>query len=285
VPALVALYTVVVAGHRVLAAVVACALAAGATGTALKEGAAVQEALLPVGWLVVALLLGELTRHRARLVAAAEARAADAERTREEVAARRVVDERLRIARELHDSLTHSISVIRVQVGVAVHLARKRGEEVPEVLLAIREAGADAARELRDTLGVLRVDADELAQLPGLLDRTRGTGLAVTAATVGTPRPLPAAVGRAAYRIVQEALTNVTRHAGATAAEVTVEYGPRALTVRVEDDGTATGDAVPGLGIAGMRDRAAELGGSLVAGPCAGGGFRVLAELPVGEAS
>jgi signal transduction histidine kinase len=274
VPVLVALYTVVAAGHRVLAIAVAAPLAAGAVGTAVKAGTVTQEALLPVGWLVAAILFGELVR-------VAEQRALEAERTREEVASRRAAEERLRIARELHDSLTHSISVIKVQAGVAVHLARKRGEEVPEVLLAIQEASGDAARELRETLGALRVDG--LARLPALLDRARRAGLDVTVTTGGHSRPLPADVDLAAYRIVQESLTNVTRHAGATSAAVTIDYGTRELTVRVDDDGAGDTAAEPGLGITGMRERVTALGGRLLAEGRHGGGFTVRADIPLGE--
>ena len=176
----------------------------------------------------------------------AEQRAIEAERTRDETARRRAVEERLRIARELHDSLTHSISVIKVQAGVAVHLARKRGEDVPTALLAIQEASSDASRELRATLSVLREQdvSVGLAQLPGLVSRATAAGLPVTVTITGTECPLPAEVDRAAYRIVQEALTNVTRHAGQATACVHISYGPGGLTVRVDDDGTG-GQARP----------------------------------------
>jgi signal transduction histidine kinase len=224
-----------------------------------------------------------------------EQRAEEAERTRDEVARRRAVEERLRIARELHDSLTHSISVIQVQAGVAVHLSRKRGEEVPPALLAIHEAGADAARELRATLGVLRsqgngngstedCDGSGLGQLDGMVTRARTAGLPVTVTVTGAQRPLPPAVDQAAYRIVQEALTNASRHAGQACTSVHLHYAPDALTVQVNDDGngTSTASAGPGLGLIGMRERVSALGGRLHAGPREGGGFQVRAELPVG---
>jgi len=220
-----------------------------------------------------------------------EQRAEEAERTREEAAARRAVEERLRIARDLHDSLTHSISVVQVQAGVAAHLARKRGEEVPPALLAIQEASADAARELRATLGVLRRDDDGdssgLGRLPGLLARARTAGLAATVTMTGDARPLPSEVDQAAYRIVQEALTNVARHAGQASATVRLCYRPDALTVQVDDDGTGTPQhaAVPGLGLIGMRERVTSLGGRMEAGPQRDGGFRVWAELPLRAAS
>jgi signal transduction histidine kinase len=221
-----------------------------------------------------------------------EQRAEEAERTRDEVARRRAVEERLRIARELHDSLTHSISVIQVQAGVAVHLARKRGEDVPPALLAIQEAGADAGRELRATLGVLRsqdncagedCDGSGLGQLDSLVARARSAGLPVTVTVTGARRSLPPNVDQAAYRIVQEALTNVARHAGHACAVVLLHYAQDALTVQVNDDGRGGGttSAGTGLGLIGMRERVSALGGRLHAGPREGGGFQVQAELPV----
>jgi signal transduction histidine kinase len=221
-----------------------------------------------------------------RHVREAERRAEEAERTRDEAAQRRAMEERLRIARELHDSLTHSISVIQVQSGVAEHLARKRGEEVPPALLAIQEAGTDAARELRATLSVLRStedgDGSGLGQLDSLVARARAAGLPVTVTVTGAERPIPPDVDRAAYRIVQEALTNVSRHAGPAHASVGLQYTPEALTVQVDDDGTGGGarTAGPGLGLIGMRERVSALGGLLRAGPQDGGGFRVRAEFP-----
>ena len=219
-----------------------------------------------------------------------EERADEAERTRDEAAQRRAMQERLRIARELHDSLTHSISVIRVQAGVAVHLARKRREEVPPALLAIQEAGADAARELRTTLSVLRSEEDgdcsNLGQLDSLVARARAAGLPVTVTVTGAERALPPDVDQAAYRIVQEALTNVSRHAGRACASVHLHYAPDALAVQVDDDGTGTGTrtatrpAGHGLGLIGMRERVTALGGRLHTGPRDGGGFRVRAEFP-----
>ncbi len=216
-----------------------------------------------------------------------EQRAEEAERTKDEAARRRAVEERLRIARELHDSLTHSISVIQIQAGVAVHLARKRGADVPPALLAIQEAGADAARELRATLSVLRshdhCDGSGLGQIDSLVARARSAGLPVTVTVTGTQRPLPPDVDQAAYRIVQEALTNVSRHAGQACTTVHLHYAQDDLTVQVNDDGEGAGTttAGPGLGLAGMRERVSALGGRLHAGPREGGGFQVRAELPV----
>jgi signal transduction histidine kinase len=238
------------------------------------------------GWGVAALVAFRVWQMRLR---DAQQRAIEAERSRDEAAMRQAIEERLRIARELHDSLTHSISVIRVQAGVAVHLARKRGEEVPGALQAIEEASSDASRELRATLSVLREQDGRLGleQLPGLVSRASSAGLTVTVTVTGTECQLPADVDWAAYRIVQEALTNVTRHSGQGSACVQVSYEPAVLTVRVDDDGNGThGQPVaPGMGITGMRERATALGGQLQAGPRPGGGFRVLAELPLQESA
>jgi signal transduction histidine kinase len=183
-----------------------------------------------------------------------------------------------------------------------VHLARKRGEDVPPALAAIQEAGADAVRELRATLGVLRSEEDGdgsgLTQLDSLVARARAAGLPVTVTVTGAQRPLPPDVDQAAYRIVQEALTNVSRHAGwadggnQVSASVHLHYTPEILSVLVVDDGqgTGTGNATvtstgtrpsgAGVGLVGMRERVSALGGRLQAGPQDGGGFHVRAELP-----
>src|SRR5215471_13146329 len=240
------------------------------------------------GWLISAATWTGVMAVTARMwrlhVREVEQRAEEAERTKDETAQRRAMEERLRIARELHDSLTHSISVICVQAGVAAHLARKRGEEVPPALLAIQEAGADAARELRTTLSVLRSEEDgdrsNLGQLDNLVARARAAGLPVTVTVTGAARALPPDVDQAAYRIVQEALTNVSRHAGPACASVHLHYAPDALANQVDDDGpgSSTGTAPRsgrGLGLIGMRERVTALGGRLHTGPRDGGGFRV----------
>lgn len=246
------------------------------------------------GWLLAdAGMIAALRQWRLR-VREADQRALDAERTRDEAARRRAMEERLRIARELHDSLTHSISVIQIQSGVAVHLARKRGAEVPAALLAIQEAATDAGRELRATLGVLRESGGDevsddrgLGQLDVLVTRACSAGLPVTVIVSGAERPLPPEVDRAAYRIVQEALTNVSRHAGPAKAEVHLHYQPGTLVIQVSDDGEGAdaGSAGLGLGLIGMRERVSALGGSLDAGPRATRGFQVTAELPASEPS
>ena len=245
------------------------------------------------GWVISAGVMVVTFRMWQLHVREVEQRAEEAERTRDQAAQRKAMEERLRIARELHDSLTHSISVIQVQAGVAVHLARKRGEEAPPALLAIQEAGADAVRELRTTLGVLRSEEDGdgsgLSQLDSLVARARAAGLPVTVTVTGAQRPLPPEVDQAAYRIVQEALTNVSRHASHACASVSLLYAPETLTIQVDDDGEDTGAgaraAGPGLGLIGMRERVTALGGHLHAGPQDGGGFQVRAELPARASS
>jgi signal transduction histidine kinase len=292
VPVLVAVYTAVRAGYRRIVLVPAVTLAGvvvvNITVNHAPPRVVIQDRFLLFGWLVAAVAAGMAFRQWEAYVREAEERAVDAERTREEVARRRAVEERLRIARDLHDSLTHTISVIKVQAGVAVHLARKRGEQVPEALLAIQEASGEATRELRTTLGVLRATAEQppvdgLDRLPDLVERARSTGLPATVTVTGEQRALPAEVERAAYRIVQEALTNITRHAGPASASIHIDYLDDELAVQVDDDGLATPAhaPVPGIGLLGMRERVSALGGRLLAQPRPDGGFTVRAELPV----
>ncbi|HEY0951611.1 sensor histidine kinase [Nocardioides sp.] len=239
-----------------------------------------------VGWLLSAAAGVAAFAQWHAYVREVESRAEEAERTRDEVARRRAVEERLRIARELHDSLTHSISVIKVQAGVAAHLARKNGEEPSAALLAIQEASSDAVRELRSTLEVLRRDDDlpgnGLDRLPALVERASSSGLPTTLAVRGAERALPAEVDQAAYRVVQEALTNATRHAVDATATVEITYHPTSLIVRVDDDGVGSRQPpVPGYGLIGMRERVTALGGRLSAEPGPARGFSVVAELPV----
>ncbi|MDQ0964273.1 signal transduction histidine kinase [Streptomyces sp. B4I13] len=288
---LVAVYGAVRAGHRAvtLAASVGLVAVLHLTALVLRDGpprevVAQARNTLELAWLIAAFAAGEAVRQ-------AERRAEEAERTREETARRRADEERLRIARELHDSLTHQISVIKVQSEVAVHVARRRGEQVPEALLAIQEAGREASRELRATLEALRDDGTTpphgLDQIPSLVKRFRTTGLETTLTIEGHPHAVPAAVSRTAYRIVQESLTNVARHAAATTASVIIDYRPDALAVRVDDNGNASSHPAPasGLGLLGMRERVTALGGRLRTGPRGAGGFTVQAELPTSGAS
>jgi signal transduction histidine kinase len=240
-----------------------------------------------LGWLLLFLVVAEVAL-------AARQRRQAAERTRAEEARRRAGEERMRIARELHDVLAHNISLINVQAGVALHLMDEQPGQSRSALQAIKQASNDALGELRSVLDVLRqgdeapprAPASGLAQLDSLVAGAEATGLNVTARVEGTPRPLPAGTDLTAYRIVQESLTNVTRHAGPATATVLVRYGPGDLTVQVDDDGrgpSATRSS-GGNGIRGMRERVVALGGRLATGPRPGGGFRVQATLPLDNA-
>ncbi|GLY91364.1 sensor histidine kinase [Actinoallomurus iriomotensis] len=237
-------------------------------------------------WLVVLLTGAEILRVRRE-------RADEVRRTRAEEERRQASEERLRIARELHDVLAHNISMINVQAGVALHLMDERPEQARTALSAIKEASKEALTEVRSVLGVLRqVDesaprspAAGLARLDDLLARARVAGITVHTETTGEPRPLPAGVDLAAFRIIQEALTNVTRHAGpGVTATVRVRYGDEGLFVEVLDDGRGAPGDLPrgGNGIPGMRERVAALGGEISTGPRTDAvGFHVRARLPV----
>ncbi|WP_329620009.1 histidine kinase [Streptomyces sp. NBC_01255] len=286
-----AVYAAMRAGHRVVTVVASVAVLAVLPVAALVSGLhdtgeafAQARGALEIAWLIAAGAAGEALRQ-------AERRADEAERTREETARRRADEERLHIARELHDSLTHQISVIKVQAEAAVHVARKRGEPVPDALLAIREAGREASRELRATLEALRDDDKSppcgLDHVPELVERAGKSGLEATLTVEGQRHDVPAAVGRTAYRVVQESLTNIARHADAGTASVRIDYQPDALAIRIDDDGRATPDSMPepGIGLLGMRERVTALGGRLRAEPRSGGGFTVQAELPLERAS
>ena len=284
-----AFLSVVIAGRRLVAAV--CGIAGYATfvwgGYLLRDGRppSLAQAVAVGAWLLVLLTMGEAIRGRRE-------RMSEAARTRAEEARRRASEERLRIARELHDVLAHNISLINVQAGVALHLIDDRPEQARTALAAIKDASNEALGELRSVLDILRQGGEEpprapapgLAEIDDLVSRTKAAGLDVRTRVEGTPRDLPSGVDLAAFRIVQEALTNVTRHAGRAHAEVTVAYGERELVVQIDDDGRgATETTAPmgtGSGIAGMRERVAALGGDLEAGPLPSGGFRVRARLP-----
>jgi signal transduction histidine kinase len=285
-----AVYAAMRAGHRLVTVLASVSMLAALPLAVLVslhdtgEAFARARGALELAWLIAAGAAGEALRQ-------AERRADEAERTREETARRRADEERLHIARELHDSLVHQISIIKVQSEVAVHLTRRQGTQVPEALLAIQEASREASRELRATLSALRDDDTApphgLADVPELVERARRSGLDATLTIEGRRDDVPAAVGRTVYRIVQESLTNVARHAAAASADVRIDCRPEALAVRVDDDGGATASAapVPGVGLLGMRERVTALGGRLRAEPRSGGGFTVQAELPVDGAS
>jgi signal transduction histidine kinase len=259
----------------------------------MAEGASFGIAVFAGVWVGAAVLAGEAVRARKAEVAEMLARAELAERNREEEALRRVAEERLRIAREVHDVVGHGLATISLQAGVAEHLLASRPEEARTSVVAIRQVSRQALEELRAEIGALRRGADDAAPraptpgldaVPRLVDSMREAGLDVRLERSGDGAALPTEVVQTAgYRIVQEALTNVARHAGSSAhARVVVKAGRSALEVEVVDDGpgTAGAELAEGNGIAGMRERAAALGGRFEAGQVNGGGFRVWARLP-----
>ena len=288
-PLIIAYFTAAVRGHRLAAAMTAAA------GFALfpwldflvRDGPAptLISLLALAAWLLVLFGAAEIVRIRRE-------RVAEAVQMREEEALRRASEERLRIARELHDALGHHLSLITVQSGVALHLNEALPEQARTSLTAIKQASKEALSELRSVLDILRqageaaprFPASTLARLHDLAAQAATAGLDVRTETVGEVRPLSFGVEAAAFRIVQEALTNVTKHAGEASATVRVSYGDRDLTVQIEDDGRGPvpgGAAGSGKGLMGMRERVAALGGELEAGPRPEGGFRVRARLPM----
>ncbi|MCW2637710.1 MAG: histidine kinase [Dactylosporangium sp.] len=316
-------------GHRVLtwvvvaAAYLTYALAGGFWPAAAHPSPA---RLVTVGaWLLVVLAAGEAARVRsahfrelAHARAARERALADQEQARVEHRRRQASEERLRIARELHDVLGHHLSLINVQAGVGLHLMDQRPEQARDALTAIKQASAEALREVRAVLGALSPDdespprtpapglsvagdPDQVSGLRALINEVTAAGLPAKLDVAGPAIALPAEVDRAAYRIVQEALTNVRRHAGPGAvATVRLAYGHTEVVVVITDDGAAPerkgtvphGNDVPGApaftvgtGITGMRQRVEALGGEFRAAPGAGGGFEVYARFPLGGLS
>ncbi|MFE3787600.1 sensor histidine kinase [Streptomyces goshikiensis] len=261
------------------------------TGTA-------RELLFALFVFAAAYALGRLQHTRQAYTAAVEARAAELERANRIEAEQAAARERARIAREMHDVLSHAVSIMIVQAEAGPVAVRRAPERAEAAFDAIAETGRDAMTQLRTMLGVLRTDGAARAaprapqpgveELAGLLERVRGSGLEVSYERTGAVRGLPAALGATVHRVVQEALTNVVRHAGASRVSVRLEYGARELTVTVTDDGRGPGSggrgsrapgsgAAPGgHGLIGIRERAAAHGGTAVAGPGPGGsGFAV----------
>jgi signal transduction histidine kinase len=293
---IVALFTVAARCERPLAARAAAWVAPPLTfGVIVNTGIAGQVipklALFAIAWVV-----GDNLRTRRAYLAELEARAARLEREREEQAQRAAIEERTRIARELHDVIAHNVSVMVVQASAGEEVFDTDPGRAREALSAVASTGRAALTELRRLVGVIRTEDDEQApsfvpqpgieNLDVLVGHVRDTGLAVELSVLGEPRRLPDAVGLCAYRIVQEALTNTLKHADASGAQVQVRYGPDALELRVQDDGLGAsalnGDA-DGHGIIGMRERVALFGGELTAAPGADGGYVVRARLPLEE--
>ena len=240
-------------------------------------------------WLLVAALVAAGLRVRSRFAAEAQARAEWARRTQDEEARRRLAEERLGIAREMHDVVGHSLAVISLQAGVAEHLLKTRPDEALKAVGAIRQVSRQALNELRAELAVLRGDrqaerapAPDLGRLPDLINSMREAGLSVELVNGMDRAAVPDIVGGAAYRIVQESLTNVARHAGPGAhAVVRLGRTDEAVELEVTDDGAGAHDSAPsGAGLRGMAERVAALGGRLDAGNRPEGGFRVHAVLP-----
>lgn len=251
-------------------------------------------------WVAGAVFVGRLVRARIDDAREHERRAEKLEWQREEHMRLAAEEERKRIARELHDVIAHSLSVMVVQAGAAEEMLRHDPARAQEPVLSIQETGRDALAEMSRLLGVLREGGDEvgltpqpsLADLGTLLEETRVAGVAVGLSIEGGQRPLPPGIELSAYRIVQEALTNARRHAGGARADVTLRYMEDALEVDVLDDGigrgsaTANGDApAEGFGLVGMRERVSVYGGSLETGPRPDGGFGVHARLPLTAAT
>ncbi|MEV1046656.1 sensor histidine kinase [Streptomyces sp. NPDC049916] len=308
----IALYTVASRTDRPTTWRVGLLTMGGLTAAAMLFGSTPwysQENFGVFAWTGMASAAGDAVRSRRAFVDAIRERAERAERTREEEARRRVAEERLRIARDLHDVVAHHIALVNVQAGVAAHVMDRRPDQAKEALAHVREASRSALNELRVTVGLLRQQGDPeaptepapgLAVLAELVDTFRNAGLPVEVACADEGTRLPSAVDLAAYRVIQEALTNVHKHAGAGArAEVSVVRVGATAEITVLDNGrgrrsraTATGqdgrygpaDVGPdsgGHGLIGMRERVTALGGTLTAGPRYGGGFRVHAILPV----
>jgi signal transduction histidine kinase len=268
-----------------------------------------------IGWVffriaaaIMAAALGESVRSRRVVAAEALERAYQAERTREEEARARVDGERLRIAREVHDTVAHAIAIINVQAGVTAYLLDKKPEGARDALVTIEQTSAQALHEMRAVLGVLR-DSDNgrvphpgLAQAEELAALAREAGVDVKLDLSAPTAPLPSALDHTVYRILQESITNVIRHVGPTRVTVVLDYGTDVLEVRVTDEGSrelpdqgapvrqsparslSGSSTEAGRGIVGMRERCGLLGGELTAGPRPHGGYEVRARLPLASA-
>jgi signal transduction histidine kinase len=282
-----------IGGVLALASVIVMELAV--PGDVSSLGAVTDAALIAGVWWV-----GRSLRLRRAYLAELEHRAERLERARDSDARTARVEERSRIARELHDVVAHHVSVMTVQAGAARRILDKDPDRAREAMVTIEDVGRTTLDEMRRIVGVLRTERDadavgpELSPQPGvreigaLVDHVRETGLSVQLRMEGEPRPLPPGVNLAAYRLIQEALTNSLKHAGPRArAWVRVRYGPKDLTVEVEDDGRGVAAALagdgdnPGHGLVGMRERVALYGGELRIGPRSGGGFDVRARFPL----
>jgi signal transduction histidine kinase len=298
----VALYSLIVYAPRRTAEVASAAVVAGFCGLGIVRvsvgGSARLQGVVPllIGTLMVVLVGFAVADRRGRTVALRE-RAAFLEREREALSRQAVAEERLRIARELHDLVAHSLSTIAIQSSTGRLALPEHPEVALEALEAIESSSRDATRELRHLLGVLREDegpaavlvpSPGLADLASLLAAVRAAGVEVRLRADGAARQLPHSVDLVAYRVVQEALTNAVKHAAPAGVDVGIRYDADELVIVVSDDGGAgplEGGGGPGHGIVGMRERVAAIGGEFSAGPRLEGGFEVTARLPIAEES
>ena len=296
-PMLVAQYTVALRPDRRTTWYSAVAAAAGIALTGFVATDSPHDWIIglvnPAAWTLMAASFGSYVRVRREY---AVARAEHAAQEREEETRRRVVQERMRIARELHDAVAHHLALANAQAGTAAHLARTRPEQAIAMIEKLPDATASALRELKATVGLLRQDTDsqELAPAPGLdrlpqlVDTCAAAGLNVAVAIEGRPRPLQPGLDLTAYRIVQEALTNITKHAATPTARVRLYYAPGDLTLSITNEAGPRPAATGGLpgsgrgyGLLGMRERALSAGGTFHAGPRPEGGFEVTCTLPL----
>jgi len=291
----IALYTVAAHCERKVAVAAGAATALALLVPALAGGGVAEPTFVVAVYAVFAAAwaLGDNLRTRRAYLAELEARAERLQRDQEETARRAVAEEQARIARELHDVISHNVSVMVVQAAAGGDVFATRPDRAREALGSIEATGREALVELRRLLGVVRPAGEGaalepqpgLARLPELIENVTAGGLRVELTVAGEPRGLPAGVDLSAYRIVQEALTNTLKHARAANAQVMISYEDASLELEILDDGSGAGVAGSGRGIIGMRERAVLLGGELRAGPRPSGGFGVRATMPLGGAA
>ncbi|MGM9385703.1 sensor histidine kinase [Streptomyces antibioticus] len=299
-PVMAALYWLtILTGSRIARLyIVFTVVALTATSAVFDPSDALSLVLRTIGfcfWLLLPFAFGNMTLLRRAYLASVQARAEHAERTREEEARLRVTEERMRIARDLHDVVAHHLALANAQAGTAAHLALTDPQQTKKILTDLTGTTSSALRDLKATLGLLRHDDDPasstlepapgLARLPELVAACDSAGLTVTVTTTGEPRPLSSGVDLTAFRIVQEALTNVTKHAAASSAQVRLAYLGSRVHITISNDGPDTGttelEPSRGFGIIGMRERALTIGGELRARPRPDGGFEVTTTLPL----
>ncbi|WP_244256981.1 sensor histidine kinase [Kitasatospora cineracea] len=299
-PLMVALYEVTVrlparASYPAVMLSVGSVIVAALLGGSATEPIVLKTAA-PVAWLLLPAALGGLSRLHRAVLAAERNRAEYAERTREDEARQRVAEERLRIARELHDVVAHHLALANAQANAVARLLRSKPEQAQQLVDQLTQTTSEALREMKATVGLMRQASDQsaplepapgLAHVPDLIESFASAGLIVDVAVEGESRALPPGAELTAYRIIQEALTNVTKHADTDRAEVRLNYDPDRLRITVTNRGPARDipSTAPGYGILGMRERAHSVGGILRTEPLPGGGFKVSAEVPLTRAA